>query len=176
MSSSQQLKFICNLTSITHEPYHPPFTLSSYISHHFIYHHFPHCRVTNIQSSQTCHSYRITLIAFILLLTSDCIQFSSHILVSKSLYSSIAHCFCFSFHFLHQPFAIFTCISFHFIYQPYDHHYQHATETNTLFILNYFMSSSHCIPLLLLSFCFVIPMGEQYSFSFLAFHFFPCSS
>ena len=83
MISSQQLKFICNLTTFTHEPYHPPFTLSSYISHHFIYHHFPHCRVTNIQSSQTCHSYLILLVAFFLLLTSDFIQFSSHMLVSN---------------------------------------------------------------------------------------------
>ena len=158
------------------QPYHPPITLFSYISPHFIYHPF---------STLSCHKHTVVTNLPFLPNFAHCILSPSHfrfhsIFVTyarlQSLYSSIAHCFCFSFHFLHQPFAIFTCISFHFIYQPYDHHYQHATETNTLFILNYFMSSSHCIPLLLLSFCFVIPMGEQYSFSFLAFHFFPCSS
>ena len=131
----------------------------------FITHHFSHCRRHNLtvvtsQNQTYILSFPTTLHTFFLLHTSNFFQFPSHISSSPN------DCFYFSFHFLHQPFAIFTCISFHFIYQPYDHHYQHATETNTLFILNYFMSSSHCIPLLLLSFCFVIPMGEQYSFSF----------
>ena len=85
---------------------HPTSHLISFVIH------FPLFRVTNIQSSQTFFPTLTTLIAFFFpsLLISDFIQFSSHILVFKSL--SIAHCFYFYCHLLHQPFARISFISF----------------------------------------------------------------
>ena len=79
--------------SITHVPTTLP-SLSLPSSHLISFiNHFPHCRVTNMRSSQTCLSYYLHSSHSFSFLTSDFIKFSSHILVSKPLYSSIAHCF-----------------------------------------------------------------------------------
>ena len=140
----------------SHSVYHPLSTLSSQI---YSRHQHIHTCLSYLTTQHSSHSFSFSLPLYFF-------QFLSHILVSKPFYSFIAHCFYFSFHLLHQPYAtIFTCLSclsFHFLHQPYDHH-EHTTETNPLFTLNYFISLSHCNILLSL---FLNTHGGTVQYSF----------
>ena len=143
------LTWIQNLTSD-----HTTLPLLSLFLHHLTSFHWSstfHIVVTTIQSSQTyihtCLSYRTRLISYFLLLTSD----------------FIAHCFYFSFHFLHQPLAIFTCISFISFINHMTTMNIPQKQTHSSFSI---ISCPHLIASLSTSFFLSgIPMGEQYSFS-----------
>ena len=89
------------------------------IPFHFIY----HPPLSTLSSSQTYSrhvTYKHTYFHFLPHYThsffshfrflSICITYPPRL--QTTFFSSIAHCFYFSFHFLYQPFAIFTCISF----------------------------------------------------------------
>ena len=113
--------------------------------------HFPHYRVTNIQSSQnTYFTHRI--------LSPSHFRFHSIFITYPHLQITLFF-LCTLFLLLFSfPSSTICHIQMHFIHQPYDDH-QHAIETNTLFILNYFMASFFL--------CCVIPIwGNSAAFDF----------
>ena len=121
--------------------------------------HFPHRHVTNIQSPQTCHSYLIMLIAFFSF--SLPISFNFHH-ISSSPITLFFHCALFLLLFFSLPSSTI-CISF-------------ISFINHMIIINMPLKQTHSsfsiilCPHLIASLsyfflCFLIAMGEQYSFS-----------
>ena len=102
------------LSFITHDPYHHPFTLSSYISLHFICHPL---------STFSCHKHTVvtniltTLITFFF---PSHFRFHSIFITHPRLQITF---YCALFLFLFSPPSSTICPHiFHFIHQPNDHH------------------------------------------------------